>query len=721
MKANIKLLNSSIVVTTLCVLLTILFSAMLYSSYSTKKDIMLKDNVGVLSFKKESALRKYGGQVVWEDITQDMPVYNGDTLRTEKFSEAVIKLKDGTRITMESDSMIILSFSKESIDIGFNYGSISAKRDAGSEQFGRLKIDAGRMSLNVGQSSLQLKGRSDAAMNVSVHEGSADIVSGNKVVKLTNREQAVITKNSDELHISPVSLSLLEPENSKYITAASDTVNISFKWQKNGKAGSTTFELSDDSSFSDKLVAREINRNSLELNIRPGIYYWRLQADQDKTDKKIYSDIFKFTFIKEPPVKLVHPADGQRFSFYSAAPPISFQWQKSPTASLYRLVVSGDAAFSKAHIAGDTDGETLTDFTLGEGTWYWKVIVKTPFSEDYIDTGAVKRSFSILKMKKLPQPELVFPEENRKFQVEWLRKNRLYFNWEKSQELVSSEFILAGDKDFKNILIRKIIPGSYISLEELLPGSYFWKVISWTQKNDLRLSSAARHFSVLKEMKISLLSPPDKLKLEKPFSLNKLPVQFKWECNNSEALCSFEMSGSRDFGENILKKEIKENVFNLDDIGNGTFYWRVNAMDERRNIVQITPVRELHIIPTLDKPVPIVPQNQSIINMRDRNSLEMSWSRITGAQVYIVRLYYLHGTEFLKVHEARTIQNSLRLTNLSMLNRGRFSWTVTGSRMEKDDGTKAINSPEGKGYFEITLGKKLDEPKIISPDIQYRQ
>ena len=46
------------------------------------------EKVGTITFKRQIAQRKYGSQVIWEEIEKNTPVYNNDSIRTAEESMA---------------------------------------------------------------------------------------------------------------------------------------------------------------------------------------------------------------------------------------------------------------------------------------------------------------------------------------------------------------------------------------------------------------------------------------------------------------------------------------------------------------------------------------------------------------------------------------------------------------------------------------------------------
>src|SRR4030042_2611749 len=76
-------------------------SALLYADFTHKIEAGGAKQIGTVTYKREVAQRKYVSQVVWEDVEQNTPVYNNDSIRTADLSEAIVNLSDGTRINID--------------------------------------------------------------------------------------------------------------------------------------------------------------------------------------------------------------------------------------------------------------------------------------------------------------------------------------------------------------------------------------------------------------------------------------------------------------------------------------------------------------------------------------------------------------------------------------------------------------------------------------------
>ena len=107
--------------------------------------------IGKIVAKRNIAERKYSTQVIWNEIFKDSKVYNYDTVRTADQSETLIRLKDGTEITLNENSMILLSLSEKEVDIKFMQGTINAR------QTGAPGTKTQKVNIESGESKISLK------------------------------------------------------------------------------------------------------------------------------------------------------------------------------------------------------------------------------------------------------------------------------------------------------------------------------------------------------------------------------------------------------------------------------------------------------------------------------------------------------------------------------------------------------------------------------------
>ncbi len=163
-------LNSNTLVPVAGAVIIAVFSLLLYFDMKGGRTSSQSEEIGTIVFKRQTAQRKYAEQVVWDDLAQSVPVYNYDTIRTADMSEAVIKLKDGTEIALNENSMILLVMSSDDASVEFMRGSIAANRDDTGR---KLNITAGGAVVSLGEGALNLARGRGEGLDVTLNRGSA--------------------------------------------------------------------------------------------------------------------------------------------------------------------------------------------------------------------------------------------------------------------------------------------------------------------------------------------------------------------------------------------------------------------------------------------------------------------------------------------------------------------------------------------------------------------
>src|SRR6056297_428017 len=168
----------------------IVFALLLYHDMSASIDASGEKRIGEIQFASRTAQRKYANQVIWERVNSNTPVFNGDSIRTADLSEAVIKLRDGTEISLHENSMVLLSVTERKMAVDFTRGSMTARKRKEDGSF-QLAITAGALNVAVDESHLMMKKEENEEVDVTVREGEARLLSeGEDDVVLSSNQKA---------------------------------------------------------------------------------------------------------------------------------------------------------------------------------------------------------------------------------------------------------------------------------------------------------------------------------------------------------------------------------------------------------------------------------------------------------------------------------------------------------------------------------------------------
>lgn len=138
-----------------------------------------------------------------------------------------------------------------------------------------------------------------------------------------------------------------------------DSSEINFRWTKSPKNSSYTLEISGDRKFT-KIIRKEvITKNHYlmkDLNLKPGLYFWRLKAT-NKSRKEVLSNTGRFTVL--PPLERIVIADQKVPWIKKYSKRLTAAW--TPSADTYDF----EGSSKKATI----DGTALNGFEV-RGLWF---------------------------------------------------------------------------------------------------------------------------------------------------------------------------------------------------------------------------------------------------------------------------------------------------------------------------------------------------------------
>lgn len=128
------------------------------------------ERIGILTFKRNTAERKYTEYAIWEGLRRDTPIYNHDSIRTDDDAEAVVCLDNGTRVVLGEKTLVVLSLREKKIDIGFTRGAIATRRGEGAPV--PVRIRSAGASITVRDGAVDLAQAGDR-LALDVRGGSA--------------------------------------------------------------------------------------------------------------------------------------------------------------------------------------------------------------------------------------------------------------------------------------------------------------------------------------------------------------------------------------------------------------------------------------------------------------------------------------------------------------------------------------------------------------------
>lgn len=158
-------------------LLILLLSWFLYWESQRDPETGDRKPVGTVTSAVNRTERKLGATVVWKSIIKDKSVYNYDTIRTESDSKTSIELIDGTKVTLNEDTIIYINTNPEKLDISLIQGSMTVDTmNRKKSEVEKINIVHGDEVIRLEKSLISLgKKNSSSALQLELKDGEAKL------------------------------------------------------------------------------------------------------------------------------------------------------------------------------------------------------------------------------------------------------------------------------------------------------------------------------------------------------------------------------------------------------------------------------------------------------------------------------------------------------------------------------------------------------------------
>ena len=622
---NIKsYLDSTPHMLTILICGVLLFSSLLCLEFRKSSHAGANEIIGYVTYTHKSVKRKADSTVVWEDVEQKLPIARRDTIQTSALSDTVITLNDGTELKIQENSMVLLDFTENKMNLDFRYGSIEANRNGKGND--SLVIESGGVKVNVGNGDLQLNKRENSDLSVINSRGEASIQKGDNFVSLKENSKAIL-KNKEAPEIREIEIRLLSPEPSRIYYTKEKSKDISFYW--NSKSPKSKIQISQDVTFSKLVAEQTLNTPQYKKTLEIGSYFWRVVDSNSKIGNDI--EVRKFFVLEEIPFRYRYPLSGSEFSIHKKPVFVNFSWDRVEGIQSYALEISKVQTFSalekEQNVMGNSYGVEFT----GEGKYYFRIntLSNNPdMPEKVTDIGM----FILKKQESISPPMLVNPKNGISIE----ESPQTLLGWKTDPSYDSFTLLLAENQEFtKNI--RTVKTKENYALLDKLKGAktYFWKVEGNGSDSKALASSSVYSFTIQEKSQAKSVSlnptesreleaEEEKVEVEEPPYVaptlqepeNNLvqevsdttSIHFSWKKQPRDLGYRFYLYRLKEFSEElVLKKEILKNSMEVDNLylaQTGKYYWLVEGKYKKGDklLYEKSKKREFKLIPKLLPP-----------------------------------------------------------------------------------------------------------------------
>ncbi len=173
-----------------------------------------------------------------------------------------------------------------------------------------LKLNQWKTSLKGGAGELS-RIPVTRSSHVALYKGSAAWQEGSETGQLSKYHALHWQDGKRESSQVPVAPSLDQPKNrDSVLTAKGAAREIAFRWHSEIFIPSFHFQLSDQALFVTRLEDKMgVTSGGFELELAPGVYFWRVRGISDQGIPGPFSNTFRFEITENAGAKQAHPGD----------------------------------------------------------------------------------------------------------------------------------------------------------------------------------------------------------------------------------------------------------------------------------------------------------------------------------------------------------------------------------------------------------------------------
>ncbi len=660
--------------------------------------------IGEITFISNSAQRKFSDRAVWGELETSAPLYNYDSLRTIEDSEAVIKLIDGTEITLAANTYIVLEWGEEEKSIEFLGGNISAERSGKGDS--TLNIKAEDTVISLDSASVTLDKSKGEAINLSVDEGAIDVTVGNKTQSIKENYRASI---EDEITVEQEAVTLKYPANNRLLMTTSASVPVNFKWEQILPLENLVLEIAEQSDFrSAERLTPDPGRSEFSRAVLPGTYFWRIKGNYgDGTP--YFSPANRVVLIRDSAPSLQVPQMDEVFQYRKTLPDMAFSWESSGLSNSSRLQVARDAGFTDmlTDLVSGNNFQTVREVPAGE--YYWRVIPEYNTATKIAYAQADIRRFRVELNETVEPPTLILPADRE--QINPLKSREgLRFSWKTDREIGSYHLMIAGDPELTNLIVDQWL-NKNTYLMNTLPeqGRYYWQVDGLDKENKAVPPSEIRDFDILAARIYIEPEKPARDSMLIVESYDRTP--FSWD-SSLEGPYEIQIFREDNALVPLMTQQVLSTPSSLPLPGAGNYYWQVGVLDRDGNTVIKSEQTPFRMADKLNQPEIRLPQADASLSVVGDNALEIQWLPVPGGEYYNAELIPANRN-FPTLRKTETTGTSWIIDDKSSLRVG--DYTLKIQAFNRIDEEYLNSSDPALRRFSLSKVQGYSKPVLVYP------
>lgn len=649
----------------------------------------------------------------WISLSPHQILHVNDKVQAFPGGSTVLRLNhsDGALVD-EKTILSIESLRENTLTLNLLSGSTTFLLESGETviRFGNVLIS--------GKGVVWVQGGSNNESTISSLRGD---------IKITRLDETIHLKENHFIHFGrlPEQLSelenrafpfqLLSPTANQLVTLKSDKQPVVMRWAKSPQMESSParLQVSTHRDFRQTEHTQALgDQDSYSLSLPVGHYYWRV-VDEDENS---LSPTLSFDVRRLESIRPITPVSERLFTFFRTPPKVVFQWVLPEYVSSVELQLAKDPEFSTLEWSRPLQRETrLVALVETPGIYYWRVLGNA-FSLPKKQISQI-RSFRVRKQNKLNPPYLLQPKPGQSIRAPQQRaKQTVGFRWEKSNSERLYLLEISRTSDFSTILVSRKTTGSFANIELEGVGQYYWRVSVFDSENQVVTAHDPRSFIITKTSALKLIHPKNAKRFK---YAKKVPRVFlKWKKSKKAEYYRIDLARDIDFRSEIEKYTTQKTSILLKNLTDGTYFWRVQAIDRSTQPYRVSRVQffvvepnDLLAAPTLLKPVR---GHTELVYTAEDVELLFKWKPQKGAKEYefVIIQNNEHPTQVSKPIEVKKLTVNTPFIKINRLPTGRYLWFVRGV-----DKNGRRGSMSGKRSLEVSNTDIIAPPSDVEIEV----
>jgi hypothetical protein len=702
MKLWIKTLFKDLLAISL--LLTVFyFAGKSYLEMVTSKIRGTGDPIGIVSDLAYYPKRKLAGDEYIYNLTKQDDLYEGDEISSDSFSSIFMNLIDGTEISLENGSRIILKLSEDTIFFDGTISALSTKEREEPLKLINLNEKNPQPIILSASSEVTIRTDEKGVFNMSVLSG--EVTRGVEVIE--ENEQIKIDSEG-ETQVNKLNFILSSPENNTSWITFDESLPLTFSWEEPVPQQSRSIYIAMDTSFNKMVyVQDDIQGQSFEIDLIPGEYFWRVGNEETQN----FSSTGKVKVIGNTPLRAISPVDRTELTFRNQVPGETFRWQGGESADHWILNISSNQDMSDPVISEMTQYNQAKIDNLEEGEYWWQVRAVYNSFENIRELSSTQPyKLNITQVLEIAPSELVAPEEGTLLSPENLEEG-IRFNWKGDDEIGRYELVISPNRDMTEPVFQdSTLKNYYIVSLDQPPGNYYWQVNAFAQNGNSLLSSEIRSFTSQEVIRhITLLFP----EAEEPLEIERGgAITFKWT-SSEKGNFRFRLWQLKGQEEKLITNSTIDPVeFTQYIPEKGDYLWQVDLLNSQNKVLLEGRKQSFYVEYPFLSPTLINPAPDSFISLIGEESLNIEWKPIPDSISYNYSLFYEDNDLPLREEKEYTA-TSIQLDTAD-LDKGTYTLELQANRLDEGKGFPLSSIPS-RSVFNIDEVIIYESPVIINP------